>query len=456
MKKEKWLVNKITKVEVMKVSDDKKSINIMHISDIHCGIEKGGKQKYKLERKEVIESFYEYLEEIPEDWRPDIIAITGDLGWSGDEEDYKQFSKFLEDLLTKFELTVDDVICCPGNHDKYLPREQKFPKEIKKTRDYYSVNCVYDYMEIFAKDFAAYCNGLRQKEIPPLKNQSAIEGTEFLYGYRVIRGLCFVVLNSAWLCDWRKKDRNNGSLDRGNLTIDDNTVFEIINMNLPQFPVIVMYHHPKEWLREAEVWVSDDKPPTAIKRIEDMAAIILNGHMHVARCERNREHLHYVAGSISSNDITTSECVLLKVYVDQSNAKSIYVDEARYYSKWRGLEVVWEFEKKSQDLSDYIYDGQGNVKNSEETERIIRKLFEEYQKNFDLLSSEELDIMKKSSLEHLLYIVNKVLSEQKAEQLTSTTFIDFISGLAKALSKRANDDAEEKEHEKVLVKTPKE
>lgn len=42
--------NKITKVEVMKVFDDKKTINIMRISDIHCWIEKRGKLKCMHER----------------------------------------------------------------------------------------------------------------------------------------------------------------------------------------------------------------------------------------------------------------------------------------------------------------------------------------------------------------------------------------------------------------------
>lgn len=48
--KKRWRENKITKVEVMKVFDDKKTINIMRISDIHCWIEKRGKLKCMHER----------------------------------------------------------------------------------------------------------------------------------------------------------------------------------------------------------------------------------------------------------------------------------------------------------------------------------------------------------------------------------------------------------------------
>lgn len=427
------------------MSDDKKSINIMHISDIHCGIDDTLDEIGVWRRKTVIDSFNQFVKDIPSDWKPDIIAITGDLGWRGEEEDYKKFGDFLTELLDALELTVNDVICCPGNHDKYLPAEQEFPKEMEEAGGYYSVSRVYDHMQMFVGEFAAYCNALRQEKIPLLRNKSTIEDAKFLYGYRIIKGLCFVVFNSAWLCDWRKMDENGRSLDRGNLTIDENMYFEIINMDLPHLPTIAMYHHPKEWLKESEIGISNDLPPTAIEHMESMVDIVLNGHMHMTKGEKNRDYLHYVVGTISSNDVTRSECVLLKIFIDQNDAKLIHIDEAECYSQWHHKKVKWYFEINNTSW-------ESNNKHKPEDRKKLTEIYRKFLKDtsiFKQFSSEEQEIMERGSLEQLADIAYRAMATKKVNILV---MVRLLLEITKTLSNSANNDAEEKERGKALVK----
>lgn len=322
-----------------------KSINIMHISDIHCGIDDKKSPKYRRERKDAIDAFYRDIVNIPIDWRPHIIAITGDIGWTGCSQDYKEFEKFLEKLLEATNLNPEDVICCPGNHDKYLPLNQKFPSSIKGISNYYSIDDVWNNIKPLACNFTNYSKELKNMGIKPLSNNSSLENTKYLYGYQVINGLCFIVLNSAWLCDWRE-DRKCLNADKNNLLIDGNIVLEILENELPMMPIIVMFHHPSEWLKSKEK-SHPYSVPTTIDYINEKANIILNGHTHEPQNEHFRNRLHYIAGTISSDDTYKSECYLLKIFINKDDVKLSTVIEGRYFAEWDNKKVFWRFEKNS-------------------------------------------------------------------------------------------------------------
>ena len=92
---------------------------VMHISDLHFGIPNSTKGNYVRNRKMVLDSFLEHLSKIPPELIPDILVITGDIGYSGSKEDYSEAKMFIKQILDKFhgKLTTNDIIICPGNHD---------------------------------------------------------------------------------------------------------------------------------------------------------------------------------------------------------------------------------------------------------------------------------------------------------------------------------------------------
>lgn len=314
-------------------------VNIMHLSDIHCG--EMNRPSYIRNRKDAIEAFHRDFCKIPDEWRPDIIVVTGDLGWSGNEEDYAEFKVFLEQLLKEARLTFENVICCPGNHDKCLPQDYKLSADIKGVSEYYSVESVWDNLTALTKKFECFSRKLKEIGIQPLCNKSQDELTKYLYGYRIIDGIYFMALNSAWLCDWR---REKGA-DRGKLLIDADIVCELIDTDLPALPIIVMHHHPKEWLRESEICCSTGGPAT-VDRIHEVADIILNGHTHEPREYASREWLQYTAGTISSGDTYKFQCYLLKIHINADDPKLSYVEEGEYFSGWREQKIYWSFTNK--------------------------------------------------------------------------------------------------------------
>ena len=153
----------------------KDSINVMHLSDIHCGVDDKKLPKYRLERKQTIQAFHRDFDEIPPEWKPDVIAISGDIGWTGCEEDYVKFQDFLQQLLIESGLTMDDIVCCAGNHDKYLPEGYKLSKNIKGKSNFYLVDDVYSNLSVFSDNFRAYSEYLKSMNIEPLINDSEIK-----------------------------------------------------------------------------------------------------------------------------------------------------------------------------------------------------------------------------------------------------------------------------------------
>ena len=55
-------------------------------------------------------------ENINEVWKPDVVAISGDVGWKGKTEDYVIAEEWIEKLKEVLNLTSDKVIISPGNH----------------------------------------------------------------------------------------------------------------------------------------------------------------------------------------------------------------------------------------------------------------------------------------------------------------------------------------------------
>src|ERR1051325_6729985 len=98
----------------------KETINILHLTDLHFGIEV--QEKYSetslSNRKLVLNNLIEkFSKKIPIEFKPDLVVISGDIGWKGKTSDYNEAKKWIETLLKVLGLTNDDLVICAGNHD---------------------------------------------------------------------------------------------------------------------------------------------------------------------------------------------------------------------------------------------------------------------------------------------------------------------------------------------------
>ena len=101
---------------------DKKSITILHLSDIQFGVNHrfgmdvdtfDGKWDTLLERLKLD------LDEMKKDFhlQPDLVVITGDLAEWGRKSEFEQVHDFLVQLAEYLELGRERIVIVPGNHD---------------------------------------------------------------------------------------------------------------------------------------------------------------------------------------------------------------------------------------------------------------------------------------------------------------------------------------------------
>jgi len=87
-------------------------LTILHISDIH--IQEGDSYARDVVLKALVDSVRFFKEN--ENRKPDIIAVTGDIAYSGTEYG-EQMARFFDDLLAAAGLEKERLFIVPGNHD---------------------------------------------------------------------------------------------------------------------------------------------------------------------------------------------------------------------------------------------------------------------------------------------------------------------------------------------------
>lgn len=94
-------------------TDDDKPIRILHLSDIHF------KQDKAWDADPLLRALCGFIEqEVGEGLVPDLVAITGDVAFSGIAKEHALARKWLDDLWPKLGgLERDRLLIVPGNHD---------------------------------------------------------------------------------------------------------------------------------------------------------------------------------------------------------------------------------------------------------------------------------------------------------------------------------------------------
>ena len=113
-----------------------------------------------------------------------------------------------------------------------------------------------------------------------LKNSTGDKIVQYLYGYRDIKGIRFVVFNTAWNVRSREPNEEEILWIGPPLT---NDVFrkDIMTQskNLGNDLIITLFHHPFRYLDDAECYIYDQRRVVAQVILKE-SDIILNGHVH--------------------------------------------------------------------------------------------------------------------------------------------------------------------------------
>lgn len=350
-------------------------IKILHLSDLHFGIQKTHDYGYLYRRPEIIKNFFDDFNEqiTAKGWNPDIIVISGDLGWFGQKDEYIKspdetddtfvsFQHFLEKLLSVSDVSIDKVICCPGNHDKQIPKSVKSNLfRTVKTLDQSAIKSITPF-------YSDYSHSMREIGIQPFENDYSQDtafggaGVEYLFGYRLIDRVCFIVLNSTWLCDYRKKT-DKGYLLGNRLFYDVSMWYRTKHPGADPFSHIVIYHHPDDWFNSDERMRKSEHDRSLyddIRLFSNTGPIILNGHIHNSEDTSDRHSLRRTSGTLSSNDVhqyISSQCWLYDISFNEQYPRASSVKLGKYYSYLDEKTSVyhWRFDTMGQQFfsSDY-------------------------------------------------------------------------------------------------------
>lgn len=308
-------------------------ITILHLSDLHFGIENdftvdGVRRQFR--QKGLLKKLINTLgndADVPPDWKPDVIVISGDIAWRGDSKEYKIYKQeFLAPLKEVLGLSDDRIITCPGNHDlirssaegferpyigqmqlqvKPITRESISSKRKKHFKNY--VN------ELCGGDPNKLCYSLILPQWPWLR---------------------FLIMNSAWDC---RDDE-----DEGTLRIGLDLLEEIAGENQDEEIVVSIFHHPhteiadydigqariikRNWLHITEREPEHEGGLCLSLFLEQRSNYILSGHIHKETKPQHSQSaraIQLISGAAYSNDTPKYHCRLLKI---RRRGEAVYRD----------------------------------------------------------------------------------------------------------------------------------
>jgi 8-oxo-dGTP pyrophosphatase MutT (NUDIX family)/predicted MPP superfamily phosphohydrolase len=272
------------------------SLNILHLSDIHFR-----KAKYKHDRTKVVD---ELLKRISEHIRwtrmiPNLLFITGDIGWSGDKEEYSEPLDFLKKLAPLTSNPSLRIYVVPGNHDiirekaqqdtlRYGNRE-RWNKllENELTAKTAKIKGRFAYYYKFVDDL----NRL-------MKNNTPIYRKELFYTDTFQHNGCTVIilgLNSAWACE---DDHDEGEIALGEPQVFSACKSIPTDPNTFHLPLALMHHPFSSFHKEDNA---------SLDQLALKCQLVFRGHSHKGKT------LNLGVDGVQIQDISTSAAYLMEI-----------------------------------------------------------------------------------------------------------------------------------------------
>lgn len=249
---------------VCDIYNNEVQISWLHLSDLHLGRD--------IYNETVV--IKKLLIDIEEQTRTnqinlDFIFITGDLTFSGQKEEFEYAENFINELSIVCHVNKENIIIVPGNHDVARNDISELTKE--------SCSCIKNrelVSEIIGNDGERkrYSKGLKNYREFLCRNFNwAKKRKESALSYTINReinnvSISVLALNTAWLS-------YGAGNEKGKIILGERQVREALAEADNSQMVIVLMHHPFEWLE----WFDAQDVQGMLERRADY---ILNGHEH--------------------------------------------------------------------------------------------------------------------------------------------------------------------------------
>lgn len=247
---------------------------ILHLTDLHFGLESAHSPSELAQRTNTLEALRSVLAGLRADARPDVVVVSGDIGWAGRPSDYAAAAAWLRTVLQALDLPPDRLVICPGNHD--LDRAEAEVLDRPSVADRADRLLRVEKLGQIPRPFAEFEAFAREMGIPPLAIGTA---ESHLVGVRTVCGIRFVVANTAWFC---RDNEDKGKLFVGLPLLEvmaaAGQLTPLTEASGAEFTVGVL-HHPETWLSDDET-ASYEGRAAAYYFLADRCDVLLSGHTH--------------------------------------------------------------------------------------------------------------------------------------------------------------------------------
>jgi hypothetical protein len=203
---------------------------------------------------------------------PDFICVTGDIAWSGQEQEYRiAETEFFLPLLDQIGLPRDKLFIVPGNHDvdrsalevlncaplAALDSRDKVNRFIGDSKTLARYLIGFEAYDSFVRSLTGQANsGLGWK------HSTTVKGTR----------VSLLGLNTAWMSGysgipgWREDEQ-------GHLIVGERQLLPLLPDAEEADLVLALMHHPLSWL-------SDHDKAAIEQTLADRCDIVMHGHVH--------------------------------------------------------------------------------------------------------------------------------------------------------------------------------
>ncbi len=304
-----------------------KEVNILVISDLHFSKD----EKYDEDpdayarRKNCLDALILKLEKVEAEWNPNIVVVTGDVGYSGHHDDYIRANDWFSRLNKVLQLDFGHYIICPGNHDvdrkkninMYYPPTKQKAKEGLEANQIDTLLPSFDQFINFKTEAKCPYNTLGESGFSLKDNcgrSTSSDRIDFFHnqlsGICDLLGLRFIILNSAWYS--RDSVLDESRLWLGFPLLEIMMANKQISLNSfdlePVSPIILtVLHHPSKYFS-----IEDD----SFRFLEERSHFILTGHDHSIKPSLIQNYNNacvYNGGAVYDKSDYYNHCAILKI-----------------------------------------------------------------------------------------------------------------------------------------------
>ena len=373
--------------------------NILYLSDLHFGIEPEPTTNITeiliSRRKKVLEKLIEKVKNIDDDWYPDIVVISGDIGWRGKREDYKEALIWInKNIISTLHIKQENIIVAPGNHDIDVNKANvlKIAENLEEVDQHLNYTTIKSFLGPFA-EYINFCKNLNKNKLKVGKKYYKI------IGHINKREIDFIILNSSWYFrTWSSNDNLWLGLPHINL-IDSNNLPSDRSIRDDRI-VITIFHHPPSYLNKAEYVLYKNKVG-AIYKISELSDILLTGHTHGMLHEPHLLYssaLHFSGGATYLKDDYRNNFSILQIDTEKKT-----VERIGYECNPKGWDEVPSIRKK------YSLKKSNYVRKIDERAEQIDLVMNNIAKRIVYLAINESKIAKEALKENINFHISKKL-----------------------------------------------